>query len=105
MRGKARAFAEVATVAAALMFPPAMLAYAVIDSNRIGQSYDMIIGIDGERVDNVEKFEDRIRAMRPGAIAYLNVVRNGSRIQVPVSIPAGWDNNYICDWASCIMPP
>ncbi len=78
---------EGAAVAAAMLFPPAMLAMAVLDQTHIGESYDMIIGVDGERVTNYLDFEDRLRDVQPGDIVYLSVVRNGKRMQIAVQVP------------------
>ena len=75
-------------IGAAMVFPPAILAVPVIDYSGVGESYDMIIGVDGWRVCNVLDFEDRMRNIQPGETVYFNLVRNGQRIQVPVPIPA-----------------
>lgn len=75
-------------IGAAMVFPPAILAVPVIDYSGVGESYDMIIGVDGSRVCNVLDFEDRMRNIQPGQTVYFNVVRNGQRIQLPVPIPA-----------------
>lgn len=78
---------EALTVGASLFFPPAIFALPIVESMPIGESYDMIIGVDGWRVSNMVDFEDRMRSIQPGEIVYLSVVRNGKRMQVPVSIP------------------
>jgi S1-C subfamily serine protease len=69
-----------------MVFPPAILAVPVIDYSGVGESYDMIIGVDGSRVCNVLDFEDRMRNIQPGQTVYFNVVRNGKRMQVAVPI-------------------
>lgn len=79
-----------ATVAAALFFPPAIMAIGIIDSTHIGESFDLIIGIDGERVRNVVDFEDLTGNLRPGDIVYVMIVRSGKRLQIPVHLPAGF---------------
>jgi hypothetical protein len=73
-------------IGAAMVFPPAILAVPVIDYSGVGESYDMIIGVDGSRVCNVLDFEDRMRNIQPGQTVYFNVVRNGKRMQVAVPI-------------------
>jgi S1-C subfamily serine protease len=78
---------EGATMAAALVFPPAIVALTIIDQTHVGESYDLIIGVDGTRVSDLMEFEDRTRTLRPGDIVYLNVVRSGVRRQIPVSLP------------------
>ena len=60
----------------------------VIDYTQVGESYDMIIGIDGSRVSNFVDFEERMRNIQPGELVYFSVVRNGRRIQIPVAVPA-----------------
>jgi hypothetical protein len=79
---------EGATIAAALVFAPAVLAVPVVDQLHIGETYDMIIGVDGARVTNFLQFEDRMRDVQPGEIVYLSIVRDGARMQVPVKIPS-----------------
>jgi C-terminal processing protease CtpA/Prc len=80
---------EGASVIAALVFPPAIMATAIIDETRVGESYDVIIGVDGKRVSNVLEFEDQIRDLKGGDVVYLTVVRKGSRLQIPVQVPPG----------------
>jgi S1-C subfamily serine protease len=75
--------------AASLFFPPASLAAAAVSGSRIGESYDMIVGVDSERVTNFLQFSDRMHFARPGEIVYLSISRNGRRIQVPVTVPVG----------------
>jgi S1-C subfamily serine protease len=78
--------AEGLAIAAALFFPPAVLAVPLIDQVNVGETYDMIIGVDGTRVTNYLDFEDRMRDIQPGEIVYLSVVRNGQRVQIPVHV-------------------
>ncbi|HXW83177.1 MAG TPA: PDZ domain-containing protein, partial [Candidatus Binataceae bacterium] len=58
--------------------------------SQIGERYDLIIGVDGERVTNSLDFEDRMRDLEPGEIVYLSVVRDGRRLQVKVTVPRGY---------------
>jgi S1-C subfamily serine protease len=83
----ARSALEGAAIAASLFFPPAIIAVAVVDGSRVGESYDMIIGVDSNRVTNFLEFSDQMRDVQPGEIVYLSVLRNGRRVQVPVQIP------------------
>jgi hypothetical protein len=75
-------------IGAAMVFPPAIIALPVIDYTEVGESYDMIIGVDGSRVTNFADFEERMRNVQPGELVYFSVVRNGKRIQIPVPVPA-----------------
>ena len=76
-----------AVVAAFLFFPPAIFALPILDYAHVGESYDMIIGVDGTRVSNYLDFEDRMHDVRPGEIVYLSVLRNGKRQQIKVFLP------------------
>ena len=59
-----------------------------IDYMQVGESYDLIIGVDGSRVTNFLDFQDRMRDLQPGEIVYLSVVRNGKRLQVTLPVTA-----------------
>jgi len=80
-----------AFIAAALFPSPfapiAMLALPVIELTHVGESYDMIIGVDGSRVTNYLDFTDRLHEARPGEIVYLSVLRDGKRAQLKVFLP------------------
>ena len=86
-RHAARSTLEAVSVAGAFFFPPAMLLVPVLESTQIGDSYDLIIGVDGFRVTSALDFEDCMRDLQPGEIVYLSVVRDGHRVQVPVTVP------------------
>jgi hypothetical protein len=85
-RRTARNVLEGVAVAATLFFPPAVLAVPLLDNVNLGESYDMIIGVDGKRVTNFMDFEDSMRDLQPGERVYLSIVRNGDRMQVPVQV-------------------
>ncbi len=68
-----------ASVAAALVFPPAIIAVAVIDQSSIGEAFDLVIGVDGRRVRHILDFQDLTSNVRPGDILYLTMVRAGKR--------------------------
>ena len=55
---------------------------------QVGESYDMIIGVDGSRVTNFLDFQDRMRDLQPGEIVYLSVLRDGKRVQVTLPVTA-----------------
>jgi len=94
IEGKARKAVEMATLAAGMAFAPAMIGVAIVNSIQLDESYDMIIGIDGDRIMNLVDFDDHLCAVRAGEIVYLNLVRNGVRLQVPVSIPSDMATPY-----------
>jgi len=54
---------------------------------QVGENYDLIIGIDGNRVTNFMDFQDQLRDAQPGETVYLNILRSGKRLQVPVEMP------------------
>ncbi len=66
----------------------AVLLVPVLGSTHLGESYDMIIGVDGTRVMNFLDFQDQMRDLQPGEVIYLSVVRNGKRVQVTMPVPA-----------------
>ncbi|HLH76190.1 MAG TPA: PDZ domain-containing protein [Candidatus Binataceae bacterium] len=76
-----------AGIAAAMFFPPVIVAVGIIDQTHIGESYDMIIGVDGQRVRHIIDLEDLTANDKPGDTLYLMIVRAGKRIQVPVQLP------------------
>jgi hypothetical protein len=82
---------QAVAIGAGIAFPPAMLltmvALPMIEYTEMGKSYDMIIGVDGSRVSNFFDFEERMRSVQPGELVYLNVVRNGKRMQIAIPIP------------------
>jgi hypothetical protein len=74
-------------IGAMMAFPPAVMAVPVIDYTEAGESYDMIIGVDGARVSRFIDFQEQMRNVQPGELVYFNVMRNGKRIQLPVAVP------------------
>jgi PDZ domain len=64
-----------------------MVALPLIEYSHVGESYDMIIGVDGSRVTNYLDFEDRMHDVRPGEIIYLSIIRDGKRSQMKVFLP------------------
>jgi hypothetical protein len=83
------ALAGAAMVGAMVPFgQAAILLIPLMDYMEVGESYDMIIGVDGSRVTNFLDFEDRMRDLQPGEVIYLSVVRDGHRIQVTMPVPA-----------------
>ncbi len=71
---------------ATMAFPPAAMVMPIIESVPLGESYDLIIGVDGSRVTNFLDFYYCMREVQPGEIVYFNVLRNGHRVQVPVRV-------------------
>ncbi|MBV8359755.1 MAG: PDZ domain-containing protein [Deltaproteobacteria bacterium] len=78
---------ETAAVAGAMFCPPVVLLVPVFDQVRLGESYDLIIGVDGSRVINFMDFQDRLRDLQAGEIVYFSIIRNGERMQISVPVP------------------
>lgn len=66
----------------------AVVVIPALDYMQVGESYDLIIGVDGSRVTNFLDFQDRMRDLQPGEVIYLSVVRDGKRLQVTMPVPA-----------------
>jgi PDZ domain len=71
---------------AAMAFPPAIVIVPIVESVPLHESYDLIIGVDGTRVMNFADLWERMRMVRPGEIVYLNLLRDGHRVQVPMQV-------------------
>jgi C-terminal processing protease CtpA/Prc len=71
---------------AAMAFPPAIVIVPIVESVPLHESYDLIIGVDGTRVTNFADLWERMRTVRPGEIVYLNLLRDGHRVQVPMQV-------------------
>ena len=69
-----------------MTFPPAIIVAPLVGSIPLHESYDLVIGIDGFRVASFLDFYERVRDARPGEVIYLNILRNGHRVQVPLQI-------------------
>jgi len=82
------ALAAAAMVGAVFSGGLAVVVIPALDYMQIGESYDMIIGVDGSRVTNFLDFQDRMRDLQPGEMIYLSVVRDGKRVQVTMPVPA-----------------
>jgi S1-C subfamily serine protease len=78
---------ETVAVAGALFFPPALLLVPAFDQVHVGDTYDLVIGVDGSRVTNFLDFEDRLRDVQPGEIVYFSIIRNGERRQIQMQVP------------------
>jgi hypothetical protein len=74
-------------IAGAMLFPPAILLVPMLDYTSIGETYDLIIGIDGARVRNFIDYQDRTRDLIPGEMIYLSVIRDGKRVQLTMTVP------------------
>jgi S1-C subfamily serine protease len=72
-------------IAAALLFPPAMVGVTTI-ACYFADSDDLLIAVDGHRVRNSLDLAELIEGVRSGDTVYLVILRKGLRLQVPVQI-------------------
>ncbi len=75
-----------AGVASAVLFPPALIGVAMLANSHMGMSYDLVVGVDGSRVRNTMDFMQCMSEIQAGDTVYLEVIRGGRRLQVPVHI-------------------
>jgi hypothetical protein len=71
---------------AAIAFPPAMVVVPIVEAVPLHENYDLIIGVDGVRVASFLDFYEQVRNVQPGETIYLNLLRDGRRVQVPMRI-------------------
>lgn len=82
------ALAAAAMVGAVFSGGLSVVVIPALDYMQVGESYDMIIGVDGSRVTNFLDFQDRMRDLQPGELIYLSVLRDGKRLQVTMPVTA-----------------
>ncbi len=75
-----------AVVSAAMVFPPAIAGLGFVEETHIGESFDLIIGVDGHRIRSISDFQAAASDIRIGDLIYLSLVRNGKRLQIPAKI-------------------
>ena len=71
---------------AAMAFPPAMVVVPIVEAVPLHENYDLIIGVDGVRVDSFLGFYEQVRNVRHGETIYLNLLRDGRRVQIPMRV-------------------
>jgi S1-C subfamily serine protease len=64
---------------AGMVFPPAMLGAAIVQSSGVGESHDLIIAVDGQRTRNTQEFSDALAEATPGELIYVVLLRSGRR--------------------------
>lgn len=74
-------------IASSVFFPPAFFAVPLVEESQIGDSHDLIIGVDGERIHAVVDLEEALQKTNPGEIVYFNIIRGRRRLQIVVSLP------------------
>jgi S1-C subfamily serine protease len=78
----------VGLVAGAVFFPPALFAVFVIPQRGIGESYDLIMAVDGQRTHDTNELINALRDVVGGddELAYLVIVRRGKRQNIVVKL-------------------
>lgn len=77
---------DLAVAAAGAFLPPLLIALPMIDQAEIGESQDLIIAVDGDRVRNAYELEAHLRGLGPSDVIYLTVVRGQNRHQLRVPL-------------------
>jgi S1-C subfamily serine protease len=80
-------FLVFAWVCSAVFFPPALIAVVVLADTHAISSYDLVVGVDGNRVRDTMEFMQSVADVRSGDTVYLAVVRHGRRVQIPIHLP------------------
>ncbi|MBV8452397.1 MAG: PDZ domain-containing protein [Deltaproteobacteria bacterium] len=80
------AFLTAGFVVAGMFFPPAALGAIVVQNASIGESYDVIIAIDGQRTRNVHELRQALAGATSGELVYLVLVRDGRRHNAVVAL-------------------
>jgi hypothetical protein len=73
-------------VGTAMVFPPAIAALGLVEQSHVGETYDLILGVDGQRIRRITDFQDAVSDARLGDIIYVTVLRAGKRLQIPMRI-------------------
>jgi S1-C subfamily serine protease len=74
------------TFVGALVIPFAGIGYQFISDRGIGDRHDLIIGVDGTRIHDVDELNVALLRMHAGDVIYLNILRAAERFQIPVSL-------------------
>jgi len=79
--------ATVLVVGAAAFFPPAIFGVPFLMQMQSPRSYDVLVAVDGERVQDVDELENSLREAKAGETIYLTIIRSGRRVQLRVPMP------------------
>jgi S1-C subfamily serine protease len=75
------------TAAASVVFcPPALIGVVMLAHSHVGESYDLVIAVDGYRVRNALDLVSPLRQAQSGDVVYMVVIRNGHRHQVSIQV-------------------
>ena len=73
---------------AAAFFPPVLFAVPMLSQMSSPRTYDVIIAIDAERIEDVNELEQCLRKASAGETIYMTIIRDGRRMQLRVAVPA-----------------
>jgi S1-C subfamily serine protease len=79
--------ATVLVVGAAAFFPPAIFGVPLLMQMQSPRSYDVLVAVDGERVQDVDELANSLREAKAGETIYVTIIRNGHRVQLRISMP------------------
>jgi len=85
-RRQVQAIMTVGLLAASMLFPPAIIGVAALESSGVGESHEFIIAVDGIRTHDINDFGEALNQAEPGEIVYLTLVRNGQREQLQIQL-------------------
>ena len=74
------------TLVGTLVFVPTRFIYDWVSETGAGDWHDLIIGVDGQRVQDLNHLETALGRAKEGDTVYLTILRSGKRLQVPVSL-------------------
>jgi hypothetical protein len=63
-----------------------MLGMLAVNQLNLGESYDLIIAVDGQRTRNVPEFIGTLVHASAGELVYLVLIRRGHRIYTQVAL-------------------
>lgn len=77
---------DAAIVAAGFFLPPLFVALPMVDEAEIGESQDLIIAVDGDRIRNAYDLDAHLRGLGPRDLIYLTVLRQQRRYQFRLAV-------------------
>jgi S1-C subfamily serine protease len=79
--------ATVLVLGAAAFFPPTLFVVPMLARMPSTKTYDVIVAIDAQRIQDVEELESSLRSATAGETIYLTIIRDGRRLQLRMPMP------------------
>jgi S1-C subfamily serine protease len=79
--------ATVLVLGAAAFFPPTLFVVPMLARMPSTKTYDVIVAIDAQRIEDVEELESSLRNATAGETIYLTIIRDGQRLQLRMPMP------------------